>query len=61
MKLKKKKKIQEQIWKDDIKEQTGMDFANITRADKKKIKWKEIVGVSHLLRPIDLARLLGRL
>ena len=38
-----------------------MDFANITRADKKKIKWKEIVGVSHLLRPIDLARLLGRL
>ena len=40
-------------WEDNIKEWTGMDFANSARAAENRTKWKGIVAISDLPRLWD--------
>ena len=55
VKGKRKRGRQKKRWEDNIKEWTGMDFANSTRAAENRKRWKEIVANRiHLWCPDDL-------
>ena len=49
MKGKRKRGRQKKRWEDNIKEWTGMDFANSTRAAENSSRWKGIVANSSVV------------
>ena len=56
MKGQSKRGRQEKRWEDNIKEWTGMDFANSTRAAENRTRWKGIVAKSSVVpqRPLKV-------
>ena len=55
---KRRKGRQKKRWEDKIKEWTGMDFANSTRADEDRTWWKGIVVKSSVV-PQQLHKVMG--
>ena len=58
VKGKRKRGRQKKRWEDNIKEWTGMDFANSTRAAVKRTRWKRIVANSSVV-PQNPAKVMG--